>query len=102
MSDLDSPKLINCNDLMIKLTSWNCREAAKLDFYRSVIDLKYTHQPTMLLILETKLASQAALDQATFFSFHRSFVVVSDGFASGLWLLWDDLLLTVDVVAHSC
>ncbi|GLT65819.1 hypothetical protein SLA2020_382260 [Shorea laevis] len=85
----------------MKMVSWNCRGAAKLDFHRRIMDLKNQHSPTIMLILETKLAGEAAQAVVTKCGFSRSHVVESDGQAGGLWLLWNEEDVFIDVVSST-
>ncbi|GLT73561.1 hypothetical protein SLA2020_454110 [Shorea laevis] len=85
----------------MKIISWNCRGALKAGFRKSVMDLKRIHNPAMLLILETKIAGQNARDVADSLGFQKSCIVNSDGLAGGLWLLWDDARLSVDILSTS-
>ncbi|GLT66963.1 hypothetical protein SLA2020_393010 [Shorea laevis] len=71
----------------MKIISWNCRGAAKAGFRKSVMDLKYIHNPSMMLILETKLCGQDAKEQAETLGFPKYCIVDSKDLARGLWLL---------------
>ncbi|GLT87033.1 hypothetical protein SLE2022_051370 [Rubroshorea leprosula] len=85
----------------MKIISWNCRGALKVGFCKGVMDLKRIHNPAMLLILETKISGQNAREVADSLGFPKSCIVNSDGLAGGLWLLWDDSRLTVDILSTS-
>ncbi|GLT57157.1 hypothetical protein SLA2020_301450 [Shorea laevis] len=84
----------------MKILSWNCRGAANQNFLNHVLDLKRTHSPAIMLIMETKLTGDRAQDIASriFPDFH---IVDSDGFAGGIWLLWDAGKINLDVVFSS-
>ncbi|GKV31452.1 hypothetical protein SLEP1_g40137 [Rubroshorea leprosula] len=77
----------------------NCRGAPKVGFRKCVMDLKRIHNPTKLLILETKISSPNAQDVADSLGFPKSYIVNSDGLAKGLWLLWDDSRISVDILS---
>ncbi|GLT69032.1 hypothetical protein SLA2020_412150 [Shorea laevis] len=87
-------------DWIMRIISWNCRGAAKSNFCKGAMDLKRIHNPSMMLILETKLTTQDARDQAASLGFPKSCIVDSKGLRGGLWLLWDDSMVNVDVVSH--
>ncbi|GLT27924.1 hypothetical protein SLA2020_028900 [Shorea laevis] len=53
----------------MKIISWNCWGAAKSNFHKGAMDLKHIHNPSMMLILETKLIGQDARDQAASLGF---------------------------------
>ncbi|GLT58567.1 hypothetical protein SLA2020_314490 [Shorea laevis] len=83
------------------MLSWNCRGAAKIEFKRRIKDLKNQHAPSIMFILETKLSGQDAKEAAADCGFPCTHVVDSDGRAGGLWLLWDDAEVCVDVVTST-
>ncbi|GLU24163.1 hypothetical protein SLE2022_401190 [Rubroshorea leprosula] len=53
----------------------------------------------MLLILETKISCPDAQEVANSLDFPKSCIVNSDGLAGGLWLLWDNSRLSVDILS---
>ncbi|GKV19127.1 hypothetical protein SLEP1_g29421 [Rubroshorea leprosula] len=65
---------------------------------RHVMDLKSTHSPSIMLIMETKLAGDKASNIASslFPCYH---VIDADGLAGGIWLLWDDTRVSIDIIA---
>ncbi|GKV28437.1 hypothetical protein SLEP1_g37496 [Rubroshorea leprosula] len=83
----------------MKIISWNCRGALKAGFRKSVTDLIRIHNPAMLLILETKISCPDAQEVANSLGFPKSCIVNSYGLAGGLWLLWDDSRLSVDILS---
>ncbi|GLT63636.1 hypothetical protein SLA2020_361860 [Shorea laevis] len=85
----------------MKMLSWNCRGAAKMEFNRRMRDLKNQHSPSIMLILETKLSGQDAEEAAAEYGYPCSHVVDSDGWAGGFWLLWDNNEVYVDVVTST-
>ncbi|GKV21520.1 hypothetical protein SLEP1_g31494 [Rubroshorea leprosula] len=85
----------------MKMLSWNYRGAAKMEFNRRMRDLKNQHSPSIMLILETKLFGHDAKKAAVECGYPCSHVVDSDGRAGGLWLLWDDNEVCVDVVTST-
>ncbi|GKV21679.1 hypothetical protein SLEP1_g31635 [Rubroshorea leprosula] len=91
----------NQSDWMVKIISWNYRGAAKHNCHSSAMDLKRTHNPAIMLVVETKLSGEDARSQVASLGFAKSFVVNSNGLAGGLWLLWDDAAVVVDIVSYS-
>ncbi|GLT36867.1 hypothetical protein SLA2020_112150 [Shorea laevis] len=65
------------------------------------MDLKRLHNPSMMLILETKISGEDAKDRAASLGFPKYCIVDSDGLAGGLWLLWDDSIVAVEVVSQT-
>ncbi|GKV00597.1 hypothetical protein SLEP1_g13264 [Rubroshorea leprosula] len=87
--------------LKIKMLSWNCCGAAKMEFQRRVMDLKRQHSPFIMLILEAKLAGLVAREVAIKCGFSYCNVVDSEGRAEGLWLLWNDEDVYINVVTST-
>ncbi|GLT52768.1 hypothetical protein SLA2020_260880 [Shorea laevis] len=78
--------------------SWNCRGATNNDFKRSVMDIKREHNPGIFVIMETKLAGNRAAEVAQSLEYPKWEIVDADGFAGGIWLLWDDSRFTIDIL----
>ncbi|GKV49249.1 hypothetical protein SLEP1_g56010 [Rubroshorea leprosula] len=83
----------------MKIISWNCRGAAKQSFQSSAMDLKRIHNPCIMLILETKISEDHAIAKARALGFPHFHCVDSDGLAGGLWILWNDSKVTLDIVS---
>ncbi|GLT77972.1 hypothetical protein SLA2020_495240 [Shorea laevis] len=84
----------------MKILIWNCRGAASESFKRHVMDLKATHRPCMMLIMETKVSGDRAKAIASHL-YPNYHIVDANGFAGGLWLLWDASQISADVIADS-
>ncbi|GLT28284.1 hypothetical protein SLA2020_032260 [Shorea laevis] len=91
----------NSPNWSMKMISWNYRETAKQNFQASVMDLKRLHSPSIMLIVETKIGGDQAKAKATSLGFPKFHIVDFDGLAGGLWLLWNDYKVLIDVVATS-
>ncbi|GKV18359.1 hypothetical protein SLEP1_g28755 [Rubroshorea leprosula] len=65
---------------------------------RHVMDLKSTHSPSIMLIMETKLAGDRASNIASSL-FPCYYVIDADGLTGGIWLLWDDTRVSIDIIA---
>ncbi|GKV05206.1 hypothetical protein SLEP1_g17240 [Rubroshorea leprosula] len=83
----------------MKIISWNCRGAAKQSFQSSAMDLKRIHNPCIMLILETKISGDQAIAKARALGFPHFHCVDFDGLAGGLWILWNDSEVTLDIVS---
>ncbi|GKV02365.1 hypothetical protein SLEP1_g14812 [Rubroshorea leprosula] len=82
-----------------KIISWNYRSAAKQSFQSNAMDLKRIHNPCIMLILETKISGDQAIAKARALDFPHFHCVDSDGLAGGLWILWNDSKVTLDIVS---
>lgn len=55
------------------------------------------HKPTILALLETKVHSRGAMDFLAQLGFTDLLVVEALGYVGGIWLMWNDATITVDL-----
>lgn len=85
---------------MIKVLIWNCRGAGSKKTIRHLCDVVKSHKILLVALLETRVSSsqsqaifaKTALTQIT--------AVEANGYAGGIWLLWDHTEVVVDALAH--
>ncbi|GLT42706.1 hypothetical protein SLA2020_166920 [Shorea laevis] len=82
----------------MKVISWNCRGAANSEFRRTAMDIKKEHNPAIFVLMETKVAGSRAMEIAQGLGMPRCEIVDADGLAGGIWLLWDDMQVTIDIL----
>ncbi|GLT78299.1 hypothetical protein SLA2020_498390 [Shorea laevis] len=82
----------------MKIMSWNCRGTANQEFKQNAIDIINQHNPGILVIMETKLVGEKAKEAVEALRFPKKVIVDSDGLVGGIWLLWDDMKYTVDIL----
>ncbi|GLT58776.1 hypothetical protein SLA2020_316440 [Shorea laevis] len=82
----------------MKVLSWNCRGAANDDFKRNAKEIIREHNPGIFIIMETKLAGERATEVARSLGLPKWELVDADGYAGGIWLLWDDSRFSVDIL----
>lgn len=85
----------------MKFISWNCRGIGNPRFRRHVKDLYRMQRPDMLCLLETRSCSSVVDDIPVMLGFHNNFRVPSDGFAGGLWVMWNNNGFTALAVGSS-
>ena len=68
---------------------WNCRGASKPSFQKRVREMVQKHNPTILVVMETRVGVNRAREITGRLPFDG--VIHSDavGFASGIWVLWN-------------
>ncbi|KAL8152326.1 hypothetical protein V2J09_010086 [Rumex salicifolius] len=72
----------------IKIVSWNTQGAGSRDFLRSLKDLIRTHDPSILVLLETRLSGDRADKVCHAIGFDGVCRSKAIGFRGGIWILW--------------
>ncbi|GKU94254.1 hypothetical protein SLEP1_g7776 [Rubroshorea leprosula] len=83
----------------MKVLSWNCRGAANDDFKRNAKEIIREHNPGIFIIMETKLAGDKAVEVARSLGLPKWELVDADGYAGGIWFLWNDSCFSVDILS---
>ncbi|XP_061370915.1 uncharacterized protein LOC133313539 [Gastrolobium bilobum] len=85
----------------MNLCSWNCRGVGKKSFPALIKDIKYRLKIKVLALLETRIQGDKGdviVKKLGFSKFFKQEVV---GFMGGIWILWDDRDVEVEVIrAH--
>ena len=63
--------------------------------------LKSEQNPHVMVILETRVNEQRDETIILSLGFRNSFVVPTVGFSGGIWMLWDDTKVNVDILAFN-
>ena len=71
----------------MNIVVWNCRGALKPNFQSYVQDLVKFHDPTVLVIMETRIGGSRARDIINRLPFDGAILTEMIGHAGGLWLL---------------
>ncbi|KAF7837230.1 uncharacterized protein G2W53_005712 [Senna tora] len=85
----------------INIFAWNVRGAASDDFRRVFRDIARRHNPSVVLLTETRVTGDRAdgiISTLGYDGFHK---VDPMGFAGGLWLLWDTAKVNLIVLGSS-
>ncbi|GKV05169.1 hypothetical protein SLEP1_g17209 [Rubroshorea leprosula] len=82
----------------MKVISWNCCGAAKLEFRRTTMDIKKEHNLAIFVLLETKVAGSRAMEIAQGLGMPRCEIMDANGLVGGIWVLWDDMQVTIDIL----
>ncbi|XP_052192516.1 uncharacterized protein LOC127801414 isoform X12 [Diospyros lotus] len=80
-----------------KLLIWNCRGAGDAKLLPTVKALCQQHQPSAVLLLETRLSGAHSDQVIEDVGFSESLVVEPVGFTGGMWLLWRDNDIEMEV-----
>ena len=66
---------------------WNCRGALKPSFKIRVGELVQSHNPTILVVMETRVGGDRAREIIDSLPFDGAFHTETIGYARGLWVL---------------
>ena len=83
---------------MMNIVVWNPRGAGCTKFKDNVADLINIHRMEILVICEPRISGQKAISVVKSLGFPCFEIVDAVGFSSGLWMLWKDSRLKVEVI----
>lgn len=81
------------------MIAWNCRGAGSSAALRHLILLVRSHKPHILILAETKISSNFILNIYTKTHFNDCLVSEVIGFYGGIWILWDNTKLRIDIMS---
>lgn len=80
-----------------KIIAWNFRGARCGDFIREMRDFLRCYRPAIILLMEPRISGLRADDVCTKLGKNKWIRADVVGFSSGVWCLWDEDDLTVEV-----
>ena len=66
---------------------WNCKGALKPTFQNHVRELVRSHNPAILVFMETRIGGERAKEITDRLSFDGAIHTETTGYAGGLWML---------------
>lgn len=81
----------------MKVVSWNSQCAGNESFRRNFQDLVRSHQSSVVFLLETRVSEDNAYDIAPTLGFTDFRIATTDGMSGGVWMLWNQLDIDVEV-----
>ena len=92
--------LIDCsilsNFLVMNVIVWNCRGALKPNFQRHVRELARAHNPSIFVVMETRVGGDRAREIIDCLSFDGAILAEMIGYTGGIWLLWNSNRVVVE------
>lgn len=79
---------------------WNCRGTLKPSFQNRIRELVQNHNPTILVVMETRVEGDRAREITDRLPFDGA-VHDTIGYASGLWVLWNSDRVEVSPLAST-
>lgn len=80
---------------------WNVRGAGGKLFPRTVSNLKQVYGFEVLCIVEPRISGKRAQNIIKSLNFEKSYIVEAQGFSGGMWLLWNDSVVSMEVLSHT-
>lgn len=72
----------------MNILMWNCKGALNPDFKRRVFEMAVNHNPSIMVITETRVGGDRAEKIIAEFSFDGYIIIETIGDVGGLWVLW--------------
>lgn len=86
---------------MMNIIAWNVKGAGKDRCASTIKDFKKAYAIDVFAILEPRISGPRALSVAQSLGFSCYYIVDASGFYRGVWLLWNENSISLQVVAHS-
>lgn len=84
---------------MINILAWNVRGAGAWSFPHLIKDLKSNYRFQVLVILEPRVSGQRADKIIEKLDYGSSYRIEANGFSGGIWLLWDQSYVKIDIIS---
>lgn len=83
---------------MLSFLVWNCRGAVSKGFAAALKNLVRLQKPRFIVLLKPRISGTKARRVIQSLGFRHSELVEAEGFGGGIWLLWNDSQLKVEVL----
>ncbi|KAF7833895.1 reverse transcriptase [Senna tora] len=87
--------------LKMNILAWNVKGAGGAEFRRVFRATIAAYQPDAVILTETRLSGERALGVIATLGFEHAYKVDAMGFAGGIWLLWNDNNISIQVLRSS-
>ena len=87
--------------LLMNIIVWNYRGALKPSFQKYVRELVQNHDPTILVVMETRVGGEKARAITNNLLFDGAIHTNTIGYAGGLWVLWKSNKVEVSSLAST-
>lgn len=88
------------NFFPMKAFCWNCWGAASSETNNKLKDMVNTHDPLMVILLETRFSTAGMDAMRRHLNFDLAYGINAMGFSSGIWLMWDSQRISFDILPH--
>lgn len=87
--------------LPMNIISWNCKGTLRAAFRSHVRELVRSHDPAILIVMETCIEGNRAKAITDDFLFDGAIHTDSIGYTGGLWLLWNEDRMEITQLANT-
>lgn len=87
--------------IIISIFVWNCQGAGNATFLNSFRFMMKEHKSDLVVLLETHISGKKANEFIRKTNFLYSHRIEAEGFARGIWLMWNDFW-NIHVLENNC
>ncbi|KAJ4831177.1 hypothetical protein Tsubulata_047576 [Turnera subulata] len=95
---VDTP-MDDADSFLKEILTWNCQRAGKQRFKNACKELCQEHRPDIVVVVEPRISGRKAARKIRTLGYSNSHRVDARGFSGGIWVLWQDDRLEVEVEA---
>lgn len=86
--------------MLISILAWNYQGIGGKQFILVAKNLIAVHNPTVLVVVEPRISGDQAVKVISGLGFPCSHRIEANGFSSGIWLLWRDDQLDIEILLN--
>lgn len=86
--------------MVFMILVWNVRGAAGRDFGLALNEFKRSHHPEFVVLMETRCSGVNAQKVIKRLGFQRSIIEHAVGMSGGIWILWEDPAIDIQVLSQ--
>lgn len=79
----------------MKILVWNCRGARRQGVVDAARALFQRFNPDLVILMETRTSVDGAVETIDQLMFHDQIIISAEGYAGGMWLLWNSNQITL-------
>jgi len=83
----------------VNIFIWNVQGAGSRQFQNILREYIYRHRPSIMALVETRLSGLKAWQVCDRTGFRRSIRVETQGFQGGIWVLWHEEDIEIEVIS---
>ena len=85
--------------VQLNIFVWSCQGAGKRSFVPMMKDLRRKYEFSILILLETRISGERVDKVIQKLDFDGVCRVEANGFAGGIWTLWDAMVWNVNILS---
>ncbi|KAL3499529.1 hypothetical protein ACH5RR_038622 [Cinchona calisaya] len=84
-----------------KIFTWSAKGVVNQSFRQHLLEYLNIHKPRIVIITETKISGTVAQHMCDSLPFSRRFILDAQGFRCGIWILWNEDEIIMEIVNSS-